>query len=76
MHKKLGFQTPQTLFKGQENSKANCQAVNSSKKQTNEFNFTIMIPQVDLFLFSFIFWKIMKTPKRHSEINLPLVDLK
>jgi hypothetical protein len=28
--------------KGQSNSKANCQAVNSSKKQMNEFIFTSM----------------------------------
>ena len=31
-----------TLPKGQLISKANCQAVNSSKKQTNEFVFTSM----------------------------------
>ena len=37
---------------------------------TYEFNFTTMIPQVDLF--SFIFWKKLKTPKRHFEINWPL----
>ena len=30
-----------------------------------------MIPQVDLF--SFVFWKNLKTPKRHFEINWPLV---
>ena len=40
--------------KGQLISKANCQAVNSSKKQTNEFGF--------------VFWKKLKTPKRHLEI--------
>ena len=32
-------------------SEANCQAVNYSKKRTNEFDFTTMIPQVDLFSF-------------------------
>ena len=31
-----------TLTKGQLISKANCQAVNSSKKRTNEFVFTSM----------------------------------
>ena len=36
----------------------------------NEFDFTTMIPQVDLF--SFVFWKKLKTPKRHFEINWPL----
>ena len=30
------------VFKGQLISKANCQAVNSSKKRTNEFAFTTM----------------------------------
>ena len=43
------------------------QADVSSKNRTNEFDFTTMIPQVDLF--SFIFWKKFKTPKRHFEIN-------
>ena len=52
------------IAKGQWNSKANCQAVNSSEKRTTN------IPQVDLF--SFIFWKNLKTPKRHFEINWPL----
>ena len=37
------------------------------KKRTNKFNFTTMIPQVDLF--SFGFWKKLKTPKRYFEIN-------
>jgi hypothetical protein len=39
----------------------------SSKKRTNEFNFTTMIPQVDLF--SFVFWRKLTTPKNHFEIN-------
>ena len=47
-------------------SKANCQVMNSSKKQTNEFVFTTM-PCV------FVrFWKKLKTPKRHFEIIWPL----
>ena len=33
----------------------------------NEFDFTTMKPQVDLFWF--VFWKKMKTPNRHFEIN-------
>ena len=50
--------------KGQLISKGNCQVVNSSKKRTNEFNFITMIPLV------FVrFWKKLKTPKRHFEIN-------
>ena len=39
----------------------------SSKKQTNEFYFTTMKSQVELF--SFVFWRKLKTPKRHFEIN-------
>ena len=42
----------------------------SSKKWTNEFNFTTMISQVDLF--SFVFWRKSMTPKNHFEINWPL----
>jgi hypothetical protein len=34
------------------------------------FNLTTMIPQVELY--SFVFWKILKTPKRQFEINWPL----
>ena len=37
------------------------------KKPTNEFYFTTMKPQVDLF--SFVFWRKLKTPKRHFKIN-------
>ena len=49
--------------KGQVISKANCQAVNSSKKRTNEFVFT---PVRRVFV---RFWKKMKSPK-HSGINI------
>ena len=34
----------------------------SSKKRTKEFDFTTMIPQIDLF--SFVFWRKSKTPKK------------
>ena len=54
----------------QTNSKWFFQVAVSSKKRTNKVDFTTMIPQVDLF--SFIFWKILKTPKRYFEINWPL----
>ena len=54
------------VTKGQLISKTNCQAVNSSKKQTNEFVFTGMN------VFTFVFWKKLKTPKRHFEITWPL----
>ena len=58
----LAFQIFSTgLTKGQTKLKWFFQADNSSKKGTNEFDFTIMIPQVDLFLF--VFWKKLKTPK-------------
>ena len=46
------------------------QANISSKKRTKEFDFTTMIPQVDLF--SFVFWRKSMTPKNHFEINWPL----
>ena len=45
----------------------------SPKKRTNEFYFTTMKPQVDLF--SFVFWRKLKTPKRHLKLgNSPLVN--
>ena len=37
-----GAKNVHCFHKGQLISKANCQAVNSSKKQTNEFGFTTM----------------------------------
>ena len=55
---------------GQTKSKRFFQADVSSKNRRNKFDFTTMIPQVDLF--SFVFWKKLKTPKRHFEINWPL----
>ena len=57
--------------KGQKKSKWFFQAEVSSKKPTIEFYFTAMKPHVDMF--SFIFWRKLKTPKRHFEINWPLV---
>ena len=42
-------------------------SVISSNKQTNELDVTIKISEDDLF--SFFFWKKMKTPIRHFEIN-------
>ena len=53
--------------KGQTNSKTFFQDSVSSKKRMNEFDFTTMIPQVDLF--SFVFWRKLKTPKSYFEIN-------
>ena len=58
------------LNKGQNKSKWFFQAYFSSKKRTNEFYFTTMKPQADLF--SFVYWRKLKTPKRHIEINCPL----
>ena len=43
-------------------------------KQTNEFNFTTMIPQVNLFLF--VFWKKSKAPKNCFKMNWALIDKK
>ena len=57
--------------KGQKKLKLFFQVDVSSKKRMNEFYFTTMKPLVDLF--SFVFWKKLMTPKRHSEINWPLV---
>ena len=48
--------------KGQLISKANCQAVNSSQKRTNEFIFTTMRRVFVRLL------EEMKTPERHFEI--------
>ena len=53
--------------KGQLISKGRFGILNSPKKRTKKFDFTTMIPQVDLF--SFVFWEKLKTPKRHLEIN-------
>ena len=44
----------------------------SSKKRTNKFDFTTMIPQVDLF--SFVFWKnwrLQKTISKLTDLYLP-----
>ena len=61
------------VTKGQTNLKCFFQADISYKKRTNEFYFITMKPQVDLF--SFVFWRKLKTPKRHFEINWPLKEL-
>ena len=60
----------QSVLKGQVISKGFLMSLISSKKRTKKFDFTSMIPQVDLF--SFIFRKKFKTPKRHFEINWSL----
>ena len=54
------------LFKGQLISKGVLMSSISSKKRTKEFDFTTMIPQIDMF--SFVFWRKSKTPKNHFEI--------
>ena len=56
--------------KGQLISKELFDILNSSKKRKKIFDLTTMIPQVDLF--SYVFWKNLKTPKRHFEIHWPL----
>ena len=56
--------------KGQTKSKWFFQANVFSKKRRNEFYFTTIKPQLDLF--SFVFWRKLKTPKRHFEIIWPL----
>ena len=59
------------IFKGQLISKGVLMSSISSKKRTKEFDFTTMIPQIDLF--SFVFWRKSKTPKNHFEVIWPLV---
>ena len=58
-------------FKGHTKSKWFFQANVASKKRTNEFYFTTMKPQVDLF-FPFVFWRKLRMPKIHFEINWPI----
>ena len=58
------------MHKGQLISKCLFGIFNSPKKRTNKFDFTTMKPQVDLS--SFVFWRKLKTPKRHFEIHWPL----
>ena len=55
------------VTKGQFISKGLFRILNSLQKRTKKFNFTTMIPQVDLF--SFVFWEKVKAPKSPSEIN-------
>ena len=54
------------ISKGQLISKANCQAVNSSKNE--QMNSFLQLSDE----FSFIFWKKLKTAKRPFKINWPL----
>ena len=61
------------MAKGQLISKGLFAILNSSKKQTKKFDLTTMIHQVDLF--SFVFWKNLKIPKRLFEINWLLPHL-
>ena len=53
--------------KGQLISKGLFAILNSSKKRRKKFDLTTVILQVDLF--SSVFWKNLKTPKIHFEIN-------
>ena len=61
-----GFKSKE-FYKGRLISKGIFGILNSLKKLTKKYDFTTMIPQVDLFLF--IFWEILKTLKRHFGIN-------
>ena len=61
-----GFKSKE-FYKGQLISKGLFGILNSLKKRAKKIDFTTVIPQVDLF--SFIFWKKLKTAKRHFEIN-------
>ena len=55
------------MVKGQLISKGLFGIFYSPKKQRKKFNFTTMIPEVELF--SFVFLGELKTPKRRFEIN-------
>jgi hypothetical protein len=66
--------TKRQFPKGQLISKGLFGILNSSKKWTKKFDLTTMIPQVDLF--SSVFWKNLKTPKRHFDINWPLKEVR
>ena len=61
-----GFKSKE-FYKGRLISKGIFGILNSLKKLTKKYDFTTMIPQVDLFLF--IFWEILKTQKIHFDIN-------
>ena len=43
-----------------------CSKASQATKFSIKFDFTTIIPQVDLF--SFVFWEKLKTPKQHFEI--------
>ena len=53
--------------KGQLISKGLFGILNSPKKRTKKYDYTIMIPQVDFF--SIVFWGKLKAPKRPFEIS-------
>ena len=53
--------------KGQLISKCLFGVFNSPKNERKKFDFTTMIPQIDLF--SLVFWVKLKTPKKHFKIN-------
>ena len=56
--------------KGQLISKCLIGIFNSPKKRMKKFDYNTSIE-----LFSFVFWKELKTPIRHFEINWPLVEM-
>ena len=58
------------VVKGQIISKANYGILNSSKKRTNKFDFTVMIPQINFFLFVIVGGKL-----RHQKDIFKLTDL-
>ena len=65
------FDRFQQKVKGQLISKCLFGSFISPKKRTKKFNFTTMVPQVELFSFFGRIEDTMKTPKleRHFEIN-------
>ena len=53
--------------KGQLISKCLLGVFNTPEKLKKKFDFTTMVPQVDLF--SFVFWRKSKTPKTISKLS-------
>ena len=61
------FSTLRLNIEGQLISKWFFVVIDFLQKRMNEFDFTAMIPQVDLF--SFVFLEEIDNPKNHFEIN-------
>ena len=61
------------VTKGQLISKGLYRILNFPKKWTKKFDFTTVLWYLKSTCFLFVFWEKLKTPKRHFEINWPLI---